>query len=662
MQGSVSIVVVGTQPGAPTPGGGSGPSASNLGGLLPTVGLVVLLLGIVVACSLVVSRWLRARTGLLRLQKQVDEERSRREVTRAELDLVRDRHTEAERTLETLVANLPGIVYRCRNDRKWTMESIGGECRELTGYEPDELIDNRSTSYADLIHPADRERIWREVQTAVEDDKAFRITYRIRDANGEERWVWEQGRAVDEIDGQRLLEGFITDVSDRKRFEDQLYHDTFHDRLTALPNRALFMDRLERALNRWQRHPRDLFAVLCIDLDRFKLINDSLGHQFGDDLIVAVALRLTDFLGPEHTVARLGGDEFAILLEELEHPGEAVRIAERIGEVLRTPIYLQERELFITGSTGVALSANRYDRAEDLLRDAEIAMYRAKALGGGRHEIFDSAMHHRAVALLQLESDLRRAVHRREFHLQYQPIISLEGEHTIGFEALLRWHHPERGVVPPAEFIPVAEETGLIVPIGRWVLQEACSNMRGWKERFPGVGAMTMAVNLSSHQLSHSDLVAEVAEILEQSDLDGSNLRLELTESIIMERAELTAGMLSRLKALDIRLSVDDFGTGYSSLSYLNRFPLDTIKIDRSFVGSMVRDRENLEIVRTIITLANALEMDVVAEGVESAEQAEALRGMGCEFAQGRYFAPPMDAADLDRRLVGEEQRSAIVR
>jgi EAL domain-containing protein (putative c-di-GMP-specific phosphodiesterase class I) len=288
-------------------------------------------------------------------------------------------------------------------------------------------------------------------------------------------------------------------------------------------------------------------------------------------------------------------------------------------------------------------------------------MYRAKALGGGRHEVFDSAMHHRAVALLQLESDLRRAVHRREFCLQYQPIVSLEDGRSTGFEALLRWHHPERGVVPPAEFIPVAEETGLIVPIGRWVLQEACNVMQDWQDRYPAVSSMTMAVNLSSHQFAHSDLVEEVGEILTERELEGSSLRLELTESIIMERAELTAGMLTRLKALDIRLSVDDFGTGYSSLSYLNRFPLDTIKIDRSFVGAMVRDRENLEIVRTIITLAHALEMDVVAEGVETAEQAEELRSMGCEFAQGRYFSAPLDAADLDQRLARESRRPAIL-
>jgi len=648
------IATVGSQP-APS-GSGSDPSVSVGFLLLWALGIVVL-----GALAWLVQRWLVTRRHARALEERLARERSRNNSTHVELEKLHEDYGETRRTLDTLIDNLPGIAYRCRNDRKWTMEYVGGECLELTGYEPEELVDNRDIVYADLIHPSDRERVWREVQTAVEEERAFRVTYRIRHAKGEERWVWEQGRAVDEVDGQAILEGFITDVSDRKRFEDQLYHDTFHDRLTALPNRALFMDRLDRALNRWQRHPRDLFAVLCIDLDRFKLINDSLGHQFGDDLIVAVALRLTDFLGPEHTVARLGGDEFAILLEELEHPGEAVRIAERVGEVLRTPIHLQERELFITGSTGVALSANRYDRAEDLLRDAEIAMYRAKALGGGRHEIFDSAMHHRAVAMLQLESDLRRAVHRREFYIQYQPILALEDGRTTGFEALLRWRHPERGVVPPAEFIPVAEETGLIVPIGRWVLRQACKTMQDWKQRYPAVGDMTMAVNLSSHQLSNSDLVEEVGEILEEADLEGSNLRLELTESMIMERAELTAGMLSRLKALDIQLSVDDFGTGYSSLSYLNRFPLDTVKIDRSFVGAMVRDRENLEIVRTIITLAHALEMDVVAEGVETAEQAEHLRDMQCEYAQGRYFSAPMDATDLDTRLAREDRRSAFI-
>ena len=651
------ITTLGSQPGPAVRDDAPG----VLGGATGPVGAVLVALIALAVCGLFVYRWLSTRIHVRRVERQLAEERAHRASLVTELERAGGERDLVQRSLETLISNLPGIAYRCCNDPDWTMKSVGGECEELTGYEPEDLIDNENISYAELIHPSDRDRIWREVQSAVEEQRAFRVTYRIRNAHGDERWVWEQGRAVAEEDGVQVLEGFITDVSDRKRFEDQLYHDIFHDRLTALPNRALFLDRLERALNRWQRHPRDLFSVLCIDLDRFKLINDSLGHQFGDDLLVAVALRLSEFLGPEHTVARLGGDEFAVLLEELEHPGDAVRIAERVGEVLRTPIHLQERELFITGSTGVALSANRYDRAEDLLRDAEIAMYRAKALGGGRHEIFDSAMHHRAVAMLQLESDLRRAVHHREFYLQYQPIVSLEDGRTTGFEALLRWLHPERGVVPPAEFISVAEETGLIVPIGRWVLQVACAVMEEWQGRYPAVSEMTMAVNLSSHQFAHSDLVEEVDEILTEQNLDGSSLRLELTESIIMERAELTAGMLTRLKALDIRLSVDDFGTGYSSLSYLNRFPLDTIKIDRSFVGAMLRDRENLEIVRTIITLAHALEMDVVAEGVETSEQAEELRSMGCEYAQGRYFSAPLDAAEIDQRLAREDRRPAAL-
>lgn len=613
------------------------------------------------AVTYLVYRIAVARRRIRALEGAVRNERSLRNETTRELERHKERLSQFQQSLDTLISNLPGIVYRCRNDRQRTMESLEGECQELTGYTPPDLVANRNASYAELIHPSDRERIWREIQTAIEDEQPFRVTYRIRTSNGEERWVWEQGRAVEELDGDVVLEGFITDVSDRKRFEEQLYHDTFHDRLTALPNRALFMDRLERSLHRWQRHSRDLFSVLCLDLDRFKLINDSLGHQFGDDLIVAVALRLSEFLGPEHTVARLGGDEFAVLLEDMEHPSDAVRIAERVGEMLRTPIHLKDRELFITGSLGVALSANRYDRAEDLLRDAEIAMYRAKALGGGRHEIFDRAMHDRAVAMLQLESDLRRAVHRHEFYLHYQPILSLQDGRTTGFEALLRWRHPKQGEIPPEEFIAVAEETGLIVPIGRWVLREACQNMRRWQERYPALVGMTMAVNISSHQFSQSDLVEEVADILDECDLEGANLRLELTESIIMESAELTAGTLSRMKALDIHLSVDDFGTGYSSLSYLHRFPLDTVKIDRSFVGAMTQDRENQEIVRTIITLAHSLGMDVVAEGVETEEQVDQLRAMGCEYAQGRYFAAPVGAEELEERLSREGRESMSI-
>jgi diguanylate cyclase (GGDEF)-like protein/PAS domain S-box-containing protein len=577
------------------------------------------------------------------------EEKTRLEMTLAELE---EEAIETRRSLQTLIDNLPGVFYRSLNDRQRTLERIEGECQVLTGYEPADLIANRNACYGELIHPSDRERVWREIQTAVAEARSFRCTYRIRDSHGNERWVWEQGRPVGPQGGRVHLEGFITDVSERKRFEDQIQHDTFHDRLTALPNRALFMDRLERSLARWQRHPRDLFAVLCIDLDRFKLINDSLGHVFGDALIVAVAERLAEFLGQEHTVARLGGDEFAILLEEIEHPGEAVRIAERIEEVLRSPVVLEDRELFITGSLGVALSSRRYDRADDLLRDAEIAMYRAKALGGGRHEVFDSAMHQRAVALLHLESDLRRAVHRQEFFLQYQPIVSLDNGEPVGFEALLRWRHPEQGVVLPAKFIAIAEETGLIVPLGRFVLRQASQQMREWQRRSNPFATMSMAVNLSSHQFVRTDLAEEVAEILQETELPGRNLRLELTESVIMEQVELTAGMLTRIKQLEIHLSVDDFGTGYSSLSYLHRFPLDTLKIDRSFVGAMVRDRDNREIVRTIITLAHALGMDVVAEGVETEEQVRSLRELGCELAQGRYFFSPLDAEQIEERFL----------
>jgi diguanylate cyclase (GGDEF)-like protein/PAS domain S-box-containing protein len=593
------------------------------------------------------KRWRLSETRRVKLQAALERSGADRRTLEAGRATLQADLDDTRRSHRTLVSNLPGLVYRGRCDRQRTMDRLDGECRELTGYDPEDLIGNRNASYGDLIQPTDRERVLREMEAALAEGRAYRITYRIRNADDEERWVWEQGRRVEGAAGTSWIEGFITDVSDRKRFEDQIYHDTFHDRLTALPNRSLFMDRLERTLHRWQRHPRDLFSVLVMDLDRFKLINDSLGHQFGDDLIVAVAGRLGDFLGPGHTVARLGGDEFAILVEDLEHPGEAVRLAERIDEVLRQPVQLQDRELFITASLGLALVAERYERAEDLVRDAEIAMYRAKALGGDRHEIFDSAMHQRAVAMLQLESDLRRAVHRQEFTLQYQPIVNMETRQPVGVEALLRWIHPEEGMILPGRFISVAEETGLIVPLGRWVLWEACRQLKSWQDEISNLLPLTVAVNLSSQQFLRSDLAQEVAEILESTGVDGNSLRLELTESILMEKADQTVHTLRRIKALDIRFSVDDFGTGYSSLSYLHRFPLDTIKIDRSFVASMVRDRDNREIVRTIITLAHALGMDVVAEGVETAEQADELRKLGCELAQGRYFYPPLDPQDL---------------
>jgi diguanylate cyclase (GGDEF)-like protein len=443
------------------------------------------------------------------------------------------------------------------------------------------------------------------------------------------------------------------DITERKRVEQQLLHDALHDGLTGLANRALFTDRLERAIAQVFRGDY-LFAVLFLDLDRFKVINDSLGHIVGDQLLIAIARRLETCLRSNDLIARLGGDEFAILLEDIKDTDYATQVGERVQKELMQPFHIDGHEIFAATSIGIAFSTNGYQLPQELLRDADTAMYHAKALGKSRYQIFDPGMHIRAVALLQLETDLRRALQRHEFQVYYQPIVSLQNQKLSGFEALLRWNHPERGVISPTEFIPVAEETGLIIPLGEWVLREACCQMRIWQEEFPAAADLTISVNISGKQFSHPNLVEQIQNILQQTGLDTHSLKLEITESRFMENIESTVAMLSELQALGIQLSMDDFGTGYSSLSYLNRFPINTLKIDRSFISSVDTDAEKLEIIRTVVMLAWNLGMDVVAEGVETAEQFAQLKILKCESGQGYFFSKPLNSTTAQNLIATE--------
>ncbi|HJZ11538.1 MAG TPA: EAL domain-containing protein, partial [Acidobacteriota bacterium] len=407
---------------------------------------------------------------------------------------------------------------------------------------------------------------------------------------------------------------------------------------TGLANRALFMDLLARAIGRARRRADYVFAVLFLDLDRFKIINDSLGHMIGDQLLVEIARRLESCVRPGDTVARLGGDEFTILVEDITDVTDAIHVAERIQHVLRKPFNLGGQEIFTSASLGIAMSAPNYDRPEEILRDADTAMYRAKTLGKSRHQVFDTGMHARAVALLHLETDLRRALERHEFRVHYQPTVSLKTGKLTGFEALLRWQHPERGLVLPAEFIPNAEETGLIIPIGQWVLREACRQMRQWQSE--SQIDLTISVNLSGRQFNQHDLVQKISDVLEETELSPYHLILEITESMLMENPESARAMLAELKMLNVDLHIDDFGTGYSSLSYLHHFPIDSLKIDRSFVSRMGSD---LEIIKSIVNLAHNLRMRVIAEGVETQQQCDQLRALHCEAAQGFLFSKPVD-------------------
>ncbi len=437
--------------------------------------------------------------------------------------------------------------------------------------------------------------------------------------------------------------------------KEHFRHAAFHDALTGLPNRALLADHLKLAIERAKRREDHLFAVLFLDLDRFKNINDSLGHTIGDQLLIAIARRVEGCLRPMDTVARLGGDEFAILLDGLEDFSHAIHVAERVQDELMQPFNLKGHEVYTTASIGIALSTTGYDHPENILRDADIAMYRAKDNGKARYELFDTVMHTRAVALLKLENDLRRAIERQEFRVFYQPIISLHTDQIAGFEALVRWEHPERGFVSPDEFIPLSEETGLIMEIGHWVLYEACRQMRQWQSSLQR--PLMLSVNLSGKQFIQPNLIGQIKKILEETDFDPRWLRLEITESVVMENAEAATSMLHQLRDLGAHLSIDDFGTGYSSLSYLHRFPVTTLKIDRSFIGRMGEGDENSEIVRTIMTLANNLGMEVVAEGVETEEQLAQLRALKCEYGQGYLFSRPVNAEAAEMLILDKSPK-----
>ena len=433
------------------------------------------------------------------------------------------------------------------------------------------------------------------------------------------------------------------DVSSRKAAEEQLLHEAYHDALTGLPNRALFTDSLGRSVARARRSPGFLFAVLFLDLDGFKVVNDSLGHTAGDHLLMGIGRRLEECVRGGDTVARLGGDEFAIVVNEIRDVADALRMAERVQQEIGLPFLVGGHEVFTSVSVGIAVSDARYERPVEILRDADTAMYRAKALGTSHHVVFDQAMHTNAMHRLKLESDLRRAIERNELRVHYQPIVEIATGRAVGFEALARWQHPERGLVSPAEFIPAAEDTGLIIPLDLWVIREAAERVRAWHARYPHLPPAHLSVNLSSKQFGQPNLLERLDAILEATGFEPTCLKLEVTESVIMGQPDAAADKLRQIRSRGVGLSMDDFGTGYSSLSYLHKFPFDTLKIDRSFVRRISSRGDNAEIVSTIVALAHNLGMRVVAEGVETPEQAERLRGLKCEFGQGFFYARPLD-------------------
>jgi diguanylate cyclase (GGDEF)-like protein/PAS domain S-box-containing protein len=523
----------------------------------------------------------------------------------------------------------------------------------ITGYGPEELI---GTSPFAHVAEDDSERVAEHQQRVLERDAPDTIAFRLRRKDGELRWLETTTRAVRDEVGVRELVSVTRDISERKEAELELSHAALHDTLTGLPNRALFLDRLGLALRRTERRSGSV-AVLFCDLDRFKIVNDSLGHDAGDRMLVDVASRIGAALRPADTVARFGGDEFTILCEDIAGEIEAATIAQRIVDVFREPFLLEDGEVFLATSLGIAIARGTDDRGADLIRDADAAMYRAKERGKGRYEIFDEAMRADAVARLETESALRRALERGELLLHYQPEVDLETGTVAGYEALVRWEHPVRGLLGPSAFIPLAEETGLIVAIGEWVLREACTEAARWAGLTPQ--PLTLSVNLSARQLAQHDLVAMVRRAMAETGTDPSTLCLEITESAVMESGTATTAQLRALKSLGVRLAIDDFGTGFSSLAHLRRFPVDVLKIDGTFVHGLGREPQDASIAAAVISLAHALGLTTVAEGIETAEQLAILTQLGCDRGQGHLFAraqPPAEAIRLVGRSLMEPE------
>jgi len=610
------------------------------------------------AYSLNLKEWVRGLAALILLFDIYTVYQQR------ELQRIRRRLSERERLFQLITENAADMIAVIdRNGRRLYNSPA---YQTILGYGPEELA---ATSSMDQIHPEDRARVLEAAEKARSTGRGERLEYRIRHKDGSWRFIESTASAIRSPEGE--TDGLVIvnrDITERRRAEEKLDHLSFHDGLTNLPNRALFLDRLQRAITQARRHSDFRFAVLFIDIDEFKVFNDSLGHVAGDALLIQIAQRLTvclrgadtvsrprlaDTARPllgESTLARPGADEFTVLIEELHDPSDTIRVAERIQQKLAVPFDLNGQEIVLTVSIGIAFSGNAGAEAQDVLGDAEIAMYRAKSAGKGRCEVFDHAMHVGAIKRLQLETDLRKALELNQFRVYYQPIVSLRSGQIVGFEALSRWQRPE-GLVMPGEFITVADETGIILPMNRQLLNDACRQLRAWQALFRSDPPLTLNVNITPKQFAQPELASEIGRILQETGLDPRCVNLEITETIAMADAKRSAVVLSELKALGVNLDIDDFGTGYSSLSRLQGFPVDTLKIDRAFISRIDTDLATHEIVRVIVMLAHGLHLKVVAEGVETQAQVDLLKDIGCELAQGYFYSKPVAADTIEQLL-----------
>jgi len=528
--------------------------------------------------------------------------------------------------------------------------------KRILGYSAAELGE---TSSFEQIHPDDRFKVLEAAREARSSGVGRKLDYRIRHKDGTWRVLESIARAIRNEKGEVSKLVIVNrDVTERKHAEEQLEHNSFHDALTGLPNRRLFLDRLQHIFARAQRSPERQYAVLFVDLDGFKVFNDTMSPSIGDQVIIEMGQRLAGCLREQDTVSRpqdsaplktavlsrMGGDEFTILLEAVNDPSDAMRAANRILSAVAEPFLVEGREVRTSASVGIALGTTVHERAEDLLQDADSAMRRAKAMGGGRCELFDEAMHTRATNRLKLEAELREAMVKRQFRVYYQPIVLLETKRIVGFEALLRWQHPEQGLISPLKFIEAAEDTGLLVSTGQWVIHEACKQLRAWKIEIPAMGAVSININISAKQLAAARFVSGLEATLRQSGIDPAQLCVEITENVAAADPKLAASVLSQLKQLRVGVLLDDFGSGNSSLSGLRQYPIEALKIDRALVAALLLDRSALETVELILLLARKLKLKVIAEGIESAKQLDHLLALGCELGQGYLFSQPVEA------------------
>ncbi|MCC5647287.1 EAL domain-containing protein [Nostoc sp. CHAB 5824] len=583
----------------------------------------------------------------------------------------------SQKLLQTLASNIPGIIYSFvhRSDSSVAFEYISLGCLDLLELTPDQILENASLCFAQ-IHIDDRAGYYVAARQSAQTLKSFSYEWRLITPSGKLKWVQASARPECRENGDIVWYGVLLDVSDRKQAQELIIHNALHDPLTNLPNRTLLVERLELAINRAKRIETYRYAVLFLDLDRFKVINDSLGHLAGDQLLKTIAQKLKTHLREVDLVARIGGDEFVILLEEISGIEKAIQITERILTDFQTPLILNDSEVVISTSIGIVLGTKDYSQASDLLRDADIAMYRAKAEERSSYKIFDIEMHTQAVNRLTLETDIRKALEREEFVIYYQPIVDILGNahggqsqrlygasrreaqlhavRLIGFEALVRWQHPTRGFILPEEFVPIAEETGLIVQIDRWMFFSACQQLANWKTKFASHFPLKISINLSAQDIRQASLIEDIDQTLAQTGLEGDFIALEITESMLIENINKTIDLLTQLKTRKIQITIDDFGSGYSSLNYLHRLPADNLKIDRSFVSQMQEGNRNYQVVSTIIALSNQLGLAVVAEGIETPQQLQWLQQLGCEFGQGYLFSNPLSYKTAEALLANK--------